>query len=169
MHNAAILGGAAMVAFSMIPSCPAPIGVAIALAAPLAGGLTYIGIQSNTSPYGYGSGLRKRGNAARVNGYPGVSQEVWDQCQNSNNGAKIKVTQTAKNSKSNPKQYVLSFSLTVSIGFRLDGVTPECMNLAALFTEGGSVYPCGSACLQYENLSDANTKRLKETIQNLLE
>lgn len=164
MHNAAILGGAAMVALSMIPSCPAPIGLIVTgLAAPVAGGLTYIGINSNVKRDV--GGMRK---VARVNGYPGVSQQSYDQCKNSNNGAKITVTQTAESSKSLNKNYTLPPFLILSIGFRMDGVTPECMNLAALFTSSGSPYPCGSACLQYDNLSSADVTNLQNTIQSLL-
>ncbi|OQD63217.1 hypothetical protein PENPOL_c010G00907 [Penicillium polonicum] len=146
MHNTAILCGASMVALSMIPSCPAPVGLIITgIAAPLAGGLTYIGLKSNVKREA--SGMRV---VPRVNGYPGVSQKSYDQCKNSNNGAKVTVTQTADSS------------------FRIDGVTPECMNLAALFTSSGSVYPCGSACLQYNNLDSADVTNLQNTIQSLL-
>lgn len=153
-----------MVALSMIPSCPAPVGLIITgIAAPLAGGLTFIGIKSNVKREA--SGMRV---VPRVNGYPGVSQESYDQCKNSNNGAKVTVTQTADSSKSCSKKYTLLPILTVSIGFRIDGVTPECMNLAALFTSSGSVYPCGSACLQYNNLDSADVTNLQNTIQSLL-
>lgn len=105
MHNAAILSGTAMVALSMIPSCPAPIGLIVTgLAAPLAGGLTYIGINSNVNYKRDVGGMRK---VARVNGYPGVSQKSYDQCKNSNNGAKVTVTQTAESSKSLNKNRTL--------------------------------------------------------------
>lgn len=105
MYNAAILGGAAMAALSMIPSCPAPIGLIVTgLAAPLAGGLTYIGINSNVNYKRDVGGMRK---VARVNGYPGVSQQSYDQCKDSNNGAKVTVTQTAESSKSLNKNCTL--------------------------------------------------------------
>lgn len=164
MHNTAILGGAAMVALSMIPSCPAPIGLIITgLVAPLAGNLIYIGINDNVKREV--SGMRK---VARVDNYPGVSQQSYDQCQSSNTGAKVTVTQTADSSKSCKKNYTLPFFLTLSIGFRIDGVTPECMDLAALFTSSGSLYSCGSACLQYNNLDSADVTNLQNTIQSLL-
>ncbi|KAJ5950780.1 uncharacterized protein N7479_009193 [Penicillium vulpinum] len=146
MHNIAILGGATMVALSMVPSCPAPIGLIITgLAAPLAGGLAYIGLESNIKRDINGMRI-----VPRVEGYPGVSQQSYDQCRDSNNGAKVTVTQTAESS------------------FRLDGVTPECMVLAALFTSSGSLYPCGSACLQYNDLDSADVTNLQNTIQSLL-
>lgn len=64
--------------------------------------------------------------------------------------------------------YTLPFPLTSSIGFRIDGVTPECMDLAAMFTSSGSLYPCGSACLQYNNLDSEDVTNLQNTIQSLL-
>ncbi|KGO77809.1 hypothetical protein PITC_061160 [Penicillium italicum] len=146
MHNAAVLGGAAMVALSMVPSCPAPVAMIITgLVAPLVGNLIYIGLESNAKRDV--SGMRV---VPRVDGYPGVSQESYDQCKNSNNGAKVTITQTAESS------------------FRIDGVTPECMDLAALFTKSGSLYPCGSACLQYENLDSTDVANLQNTIHSLM-
>lgn len=94
-----------MVALSMIPSCPAPVGLIITgLVAPLAGNLLYIGLNDNVKRDV--SGMRK---VARVDGYPGVSQQSYDQCKNSNNGAKVTVTQTADSSKSGKKNYTLPF------------------------------------------------------------
>ncbi|PYH31316.1 uncharacterized protein BO87DRAFT_399744 [Aspergillus neoniger CBS 115656] len=36
---------------------------------------------------------------------------------------------------------------------RIENVAAECMNLATLFTEEGTPSLCGSACLEYPNLS----------------
>lgn len=55
------------------------------------------------------------------------------------------------------------------IGFKIIGVSPECMVLATLFTSNkGAPYPCANNCLQYDNLSDVDTKKLKDTVQSLL-
>lgn len=55
------------------------------------------------------------------------------------------------------------------IGFKIIGVSPECMDLATVFTSNkGAPYPCANNCLQYDNLSDADTKKLKDTVQSLL-
>ncbi|KAJ5898160.1 hypothetical protein N7504_008448 [Penicillium tannophilum] len=77
-------------------------------------------------------------------------QQSYDQCKNSYNGAKVTITQTADSS------------------FRIDGVTPECMDLAAMFTGSGSLYPCGSACLQHNNLDSEDVTNLQSTTQSLL-
>ena len=42
------------------------------------------------------------------------------------------------------------------------------MNLATLFTEEGTPSPCGSACLEYLNLSTEEYQKLMEIINNLL-
>ncbi|KAJ5967926.1 hypothetical protein N7501_004174 [Penicillium viridicatum] len=47
-------------------------------------------------------------------------------------------------------------------------LAPECMNLAAVFTEQGTPIPCGSACLDYVNLSAADNQKLKDIINKLL-
>lgn len=103
MHKA-IIAAAALMAFSMIPSCPAPVGLIVSgLAAPLIGGLTYIGIQSNISPYGYpgaiGAPPKRSLQFPRAYGYPGVAQHVFDLCKNSNKGRRVHVQQTAENSE----------------------------------------------------------------------
>ncbi|KAJ5825232.1 hypothetical protein N7474_002370 [Penicillium riverlandense] len=149
MHKA-IIAGAALIAFSMIPTCPAPIGLIVTgLAAPLIGGLTYIGINSETTPYGY-SGKRDL-KFPRAFGYPGVSQDAYNQCKSSTKGINVHVQQTAENS------------------FKIIGVSPECMNLATFFTSNkGAPYPCSNNCLQYNNLTAADTKKLKDTVQSLL-
>lgn len=51
---------------------------------------------------------------------------------------------------------------------RIENVAPECMNLATLFTEQGTPIPCGSACLEYVNLSAEDNQKLIDIINNLL-
>jgi hypothetical protein len=60
--------------------------------------------------------------------------------------------------------------LTFFIGFKVIGVSPECMDLAAFLTsKEGAPYPCSKNCLQYDNLTAEDTKKLKNTVQRLLE
>lgn len=111
MHKS-IIASAALIAFSMIPSCPAPVGLIITgLVAPLIGGLTYIGINSNTSPYGYpgaiGAPPKRDLQFPRAYGHPGVSQYAFDLCKNSNKGRKVHVQQTAENSEQGTSLVVL--------------------------------------------------------------
>lgn len=41
------------------------------------------------------------------------------------------------------------------------------MDLATLFTQKGHPIPCGSACMDYPHLSDADTKRLISTVKKI--
>lgn len=48
MHTKTVIAGAAIAALSLIPSCPAPVGVALVTtgsAAPIIGSLTYLGVK----------------------------------------------------------------------------------------------------------------------------
>ncbi|KAI9754893.1 MAG: hypothetical protein M4579_004493 [Chaenotheca gracillima] len=148
MYSKTIIGGAALAAVAMIPSCPAPpIAAAIitGIAAPLAGNLLYIGLNDNTkreASQSYGKLPRQE--------YPGVSQESIDACTAANNGRQVTVTETSANS------------------MRIDNVAPECMDLSTLFVNDGTPQPCGSACLDYINLSDADKGSLMNIVNNLL-
>ena len=42
------------------------------------------------------------------------------------------------------------------------------MNLSTLFVEDGTPQPCGSACLDYINLSDSDKQTLMDIVNNLL-
>ncbi|KAJ5230875.1 hypothetical protein N7489_011583 [Penicillium chrysogenum] len=158
MHAKVVLAGAALTAVSMIPSCPAPIVgglIAGAFGAELAGNLIYIGLNDNLKRSPVDSSVKARSaigyKSRRALGYPGVSDESVQQCKDSNSGkTDVKVTQTEAHS------------------YRIDNVTPECMNLAALFTEDSPPVPCGSACLQYSNLSESDNNALQGYIQELL-
>lgn len=99
MQTKLLLGGAALAAFSMIPSCPAPMvaaAVITGIAAPLAGNLIYIGLNDNVKRSDSGFV-----HVARALSYPGVSDEAIQQCKDSNNGkTDVKVTQTDTTCKS---------------------------------------------------------------------
>lgn len=58
--------------------------------------------------------------------------------------------------------------LIITLAMRIENVAPECMNLAAVFTEQGTPILCGSACLDYVNLSAADNQKLKDIINKLL-
>ena len=98
MHTKSILGGAALAALSMIPSCPAPpvAGLIITgIAAPLAGNLIYIGLNDNTKREApHREGFVK---LASRQSWPGVSDESIQQCKDANNGRQVTVTETSAN------------------------------------------------------------------------
>ncbi|GIC91977.1 uncharacterized protein Aud_008432 [Aspergillus udagawae] len=153
MHAKTLAAGLAVAAISLIPSCPAPpvAGLVITgLAAPLAGNLIYIGLKSG------GVGGRKRGAEATIEGlekrqsWPGVPDYNIQMCKNANVGRTVTVRETSVNS------------------LRVENVAPECMNLATLFTEQGTPVPCGSACLDYVNLSAGDKQKLMDIVHNLL-
>ncbi|KAG2022009.1 hypothetical protein GB937_004103 [Aspergillus fischeri] len=121
------------------------------IAAPLAGNLIYIGLKSG--------GVGKRDAEAFVDGledlekrqsWPGVPDYNIQMCRNANVGRTVTVRETSVNS------------------LRVENVAPECMVLATLFTEQGTPIPCGSACLDYVNLSAADKQKLMDIVHNLL-
>ncbi|KAF7168431.1 hypothetical protein CNMCM5623_001484 [Aspergillus felis] len=151
MHAKTLAAGLAVAALSLIPSCPAPplAGMIIVnLAAPLAGNLIYIGLKSG------GVGSRKRDAEAEAlekrQSWPGVPDYNIKMCHDANVGRTVTVRETSDNS------------------LRVENVAPECMNLATLFTEQGTPVPCGSACLDYVDLSAADKQKLMDIVHNLL-
>ncbi|KAJ5426166.1 hypothetical protein N7465_001236 [Penicillium sp. CMV-2018d] len=148
MHTKSIIAGLSVVALSLLPSCPAPPVAALVLtglALPLAGHLVFIGVHDNVKrDEGDGEVLVKR------QSWPGVPDYNIKMCHDANIGRAVTVTQTSPSS------------------MRIENVAPECMNLAAVFTEQGTPIPCGSACLDYVNLSAADNQKLKDIINKLL-
>ncbi|GAT26316.1 hypothetical protein ASPFODRAFT_187257 [Aspergillus luchuensis CBS 106.47] len=148
MHTKSIITGISVAALSLIPSCPAPPVAALiitGLAAPLAGNLLYIGLNGNVKRADInGETLSKR------QSWPGVPDYNIQMCHDANIGRTVTVTQTSTSS------------------MRIENVAPECMNLATLFTEQGTPIPCGSACLEYVNLSAEDNQKLIDIINNLL-
>ncbi|RAQ55119.1 hypothetical protein AFGD_009887 [Aspergillus flavus] len=148
MHTKSIIAGISVAALSFLPSCPAPPVAALVitgLAAPLAGNLLYIGLNGNVKRAEInGEALSKR------QSWPGVPDYNIQMCHDANVGRTVTVTQTSTSS------------------MRIENVAPECMNLATLFTEQGTPIPCGSACLEYVNLSAEDNQKLMGIINNLL-
>ncbi|KAB8198910.1 hypothetical protein BDV34DRAFT_218508 [Aspergillus parasiticus] len=148
MHTKSIIAGISVAALSLLPSCPAPPVAALVitgLAAPLAGNLLYIGLNGNVKRAEInGEALFKR------QSWPGVPDYNIQMCHDANVGRTVTVTQTSTSS------------------MRIENVAPECMNLATLFTEQGTPIPCGSACLEYVNLSAEDNQKLMGIINNLL-
>ncbi|KAE8416390.1 hypothetical protein BDV36DRAFT_297085 [Aspergillus pseudocaelatus] len=148
MHTKSIIAGISVAALSLLPSCPAPPVTALVitgLAAPLAGNLLYIGLNGNVKRAEFnGEALIKR------QSWPGVPDYNIQMCHDANVGRTVTVTQTSTSS------------------MRIENVAPECMNLATLFTEQGTPIPCGSACLEYVNLSAEDNQKLMDIINNLL-
>ncbi|GIK02890.1 hypothetical protein Aspvir_006953 [Aspergillus viridinutans] len=151
MHAKTLAAGLAVAALSLIPSCPAPpaVGAIITgIVGPLVGNIIYIGL--NTGGVGerdvetFIDGLEKR------QSWPGVPDQNIKQCHDANVGRTVTVRETSANS------------------LRVENVAPECMNLAALFTEQGTPIPCGSACLDYVNLSAADKQKLMDIVHSLL-
>ncbi|KAF1998684.1 hypothetical protein P154DRAFT_577791 [Amniculicola lignicola CBS 123094] len=87
--------------------------------------------------------------ARQLNLPPGVPQYNVDMCKQSLAGLNIGVSEEDDNT------------------FTLTGVPSTCMVLATLFTDSGHPIPCGSDCLQYVNLSDADAAQLKGTLKQL--
>ncbi|BCR96745.1 uncharacterized protein AKAW2_30064S [Aspergillus luchuensis] len=110
-----------------------------------AGNLLYIGLNGNVKRADInGETLSKR------QSWPGVPDYNIQMCHDANIGRTVTVTQTSTSS------------------MRIENVAPECMNLATLFTEQGTPIPCGSACLEYVNLSAEDNQKLIDIINNLL-
>ncbi|GAQ10811.1 hypothetical protein ALT_8132 [Aspergillus lentulus] len=82
--------------------------------------------------------------------WPGVPDYNIQMCRDANVGRTVTVRKTSVNS------------------LRVENVAPECMVLATLFAERGTPIPCGSACLDYVNLSAADKQRLMDIVNNLL-
>ncbi|KAF7590288.1 hypothetical protein BBP40_003025 [Aspergillus hancockii] len=148
MHTKSIIAGLSVASLGLLPSCPAPpvAGLIITgIAAPLAGNLLYIGLNGNVKrAEADGETLAKR------QSWPGVPDYNIQMCHDANVGRTVTVTQTSTSS------------------MRIENVAPECMNLAALFTEQGTPVPCGSACLDYVNLSADDNQKLRDIINKLL-
>ncbi|XRM48113.1 hypothetical protein ABZX51_011053 [Aspergillus tubingensis] len=148
MHNKFIVAGISVAAISSLPSCPAPPIASLiitGLAAPLAGNLLMIGLKGNVKRAEInGEALFKR------QSWPGVPDYNIQMCHDANIDRSVTVTQTSTSS------------------LRNENVAAECMNHATLFTEEGAPSPCGSACLEYLNLSTEDYQKLMEIINNLL-
>ncbi|KAF2469719.1 uncharacterized protein BDR25DRAFT_161055, partial [Lindgomyces ingoldianus] len=143
----------ALAALSMIPSCPAPpvvVAFVAELSADIIGGII-VEVACKDKDCGGNNKARSpmRFEPRQITLPPGVSQHAVDECTNSMAGVTITVTQKAANS------------------FQLDAVPAPCMNLATLFTDQGHPVPCGSACMAYDDLTDADSQKLLATIQSL--
>jgi hypothetical protein len=51
---------------------------------------------------------------------------------------------------------------------RIEGLAPECMNFAALFTDQGTPVVCGTSCLDYVDLSYDDMVNLVNLANGLL-
>ncbi|KAI4619115.1 uncharacterized protein J4E87_007702 [Alternaria ethzedia] len=81
---------------------------------------------------------------------PGVSEESIEQCRVTNEGRQVTLTRTGEYS------------------MRIEGLAPECMNFAALFTDEGSPIPCGTSCLDYVDLPQDQMVNLVNLANGLL-
>lgn len=60
------------------------------------------------------------------------------------------------------------FGLITELAMRIEGLAPPCMNLAAVFTDEGTPYPCGVSCLEYVELSYDDMVTLVDIANGLL-
>ncbi|GFF84573.1 hypothetical protein IFM47457_06526, partial [Aspergillus lentulus] len=129
----------------------------LTIAAPLAGNLISIGLKSGV--------VGKRDAEASIDdledvekhqSWPGVPDYNIQMCRDANVGRTVTRPQDGRARK------------TDVCSFLVENVAPECMVLATLFTEQGTLIPCGSACLDYVNLSAAVKQRLMGIVHNLL-